>query len=94
MQILVIGDPEMTLGGIWSKIIFLQILAFLTPIMGIFDRTNFGHGRPPNDWEQNKYAHFCIFDPHPQYAHFVHGRPTNDIWGHLDQNGSLPAATL
>ena len=55
IQILVIGHLQMTLGGIWDKVIFLQILAFLTPKMGIFDPrnmhfANFGHERPTYDF--------------------------------------------
>ena len=75
MQMLVMGDPQITLGGIWSKTIFLRILGCLTwPFFDPHKYATFadvGHGSPTNDLpghvKQIKFclAHFGIFLPPP-----------------------------
>ena len=90
MQILVMGDPKITLGGIWSKKVVanfgkIQVCIFLPhPPPGY---ANFGHGRPPF---RAKHWHFW----HPKWAFLL---PTPHIckfcsletpkWlGHVEQN--------
>ena len=95
--------PQMTFRGIWSKNIcckfwhfwhpkwaflinshmpFLHILVMETPkwLLGAFGA------------KQCFLQILAFFTP--LNKHFWHGRPTNDIWGHLEQNGSLPPAAL
>ena len=93
MQTLVIGDPQMTFGGIWRKtklLIFFQFLAFSsnkkiqTLVIGFWKHL-----------EQNTILQMFAFLTQklaawtPKYAICCHGRPPIDIWGHLEQNNFL-----
>ena len=65
VQIVVIGDPQMTFGGIWSQNIIMQIFAFFTPKIGILTSqiyANFGHGRPPNNFWGHLEQQIFLFE--------------------------------
>ena len=93
VQILVIGDPQMTFGRIWRKT--RQIFAFFTPKMGIFDFPNMQilvigdpHMTFGGIWSKTNFVynfwHFypqmVIFDPLNILQILVMGKPQITFW--------------
>ena len=90
---LVIGDPQMTLGGICGKTKVYTLWAFKkTTVFGILapKNVNLGHWTPPYDfWGHLEPKHFLRF--YFQFwptknTYFCHWIPPNNCWGHLGQN--------